>query len=346
MQKFNVGINGLGRIGRAVFKILLQKPAFKIVAVNDIDPLIENHAYLLNYDSIYGTLNDKVKSDHNSLLLPTSEKVIFYSEDKIENVPWNENEVACVIDSSGIYSNVVGAHKIVNSHVRKVIVTHSPKDCIDQTIIIAANEKKYLKEEHHVVSSSICDTNACAPVLKLLDEAIGIKDGFITTLHPWLGYQNLVDGSLKSVTSPGHYWKDYSLGRASSESLIPKNTTLIPSVKEALPEIAQEIHAISFRVPTAIVSSSDMTLTLKKDINEVELIDIFSELAVKYPDVILLNREPLVSIDFKGISQSCVIDLRWLKVYNRNKLKLVLWYDNEWGYANRVVDVVELVAKK
>lgn len=337
-----VAINGFGRIGRSVFRILQSKPNFQIVAINDIDPLIENHAYLINYDSLYGKLTDKVKVSNNNFLLPDSNRVAFYSEKNIEDVPWDNDGVDIIIDASGLYSNVVGSHKITNSMIKKVVVTHSPKDSIDQTVIIAANEDNYISDKHHVVSSSICDANACAPVLKLLNDQIGINDGFITTLHPWLGYQNLVDASLKSVSSPGHYWKDFALGRASSDSLIPKNTTLMPAIKKALPELNQEIHAMSFRVPTAIVSASDLTLDLKKTIIESDLIEIFNKVAKKYPEVILINSESLVSIDFKGIPQSCVIDLRWIKIINDRKLKIVLWYDNEWGYSNRVVDVAQL----
>jgi glyceraldehyde 3-phosphate dehydrogenase len=343
MKQINIGINGFGRIGRAIYRILQNNSNLKVVAVNDIDPLIGNHAYLINYDTIYGQLSNKVKVNRqNNILISNSDKVVFFSEQKIEDVPWDNSGVDVVIDSSGIYSNVEGAHRIINSIVKKVIITHSPKDSIDQTIIIAANEKKYSKNKHHVISSSICDANACAPILKLLDEHFGIEDGFVTTLHPWLGYQNLVDGSLKSVSSPGHYWKDFALGRASQDSLIPKKTTLMPAIKMALPGMKQDINAMSFRVPTAIVSASDMTLTLRKNINEKDLLEKFNELAICYPEVVLLNEESLVSIDFKGISQSCVIDLRWLNIYGLNKLKLVIWYDNEWGYANRVIDVAKL----
>jgi len=231
---------------------------------------------------------------------------------------------------------------LVGKSVKKIIITHSPKDHIDQTLIIGANEDSYISDEHNVISASICDANACAPVLNLINNEIGIKDGFITTLHPWLGYQNLTDGSLKSISSPGHYWTDFALGRASNDSLIPKPTTLMSAINAALPNFNSEIHAMSFRVPTAIVSASDITLTINKAIQKDHLIESFLDLQKKYPRVIAINQESLVSIDFKGINQSCVIDLRWLKIYN-DKIKLILWYDNELGYSNRVVDVAKLI---
>ena len=204
---------------------------------------------------------------------------------------------------------------------------------------MGANEKSYNSSKHHVISSSICDANACAPVISILEKEFGILDGFITTLHPWLGYQNLSDGNLKSVSSPGHYWSDFSLGRATMDSLIPKNTTLMPAINAALPDFNKEVHAMSFRVPTAIVSASDMTLTLEKNIQKSDIMRLFNNLAMMYPDVVLINDEPLVSIDFKGIRQSCVIDFRWLKVFNGNKVKIIIWYDNECGYSNRALDV-------
>ena len=162
-------------------------------------------------------------------------------------------------------------------------------------------------------------------------------------MHPWLGYQNLVDGSLSSVSSPGHYWKDFALGRASTESLIPKPTTLMSAISHVLPNLNSNIEAMSFRVPTSIVSVSDMVLTLKRKISKNNVLDIFYNLSKKYPSVVLINEDPLVSIDFKGIEQSCVIDIRWIKLINEQKLKLVLWYDNEWGYSKRVVDLMKLL---
>ena len=340
----NVGINGLGRIGRAIFKILDKIDDMNVVCINDIDPTVKNHAYLINHDSIYGNLSKKIDHDESSgSLVLDNKKIPLYSKKRIEDVLWDGVDV--VIDSSGIYDNVLGARKVVENYQNKVIVTHSPKDNIDFTMIIAANEERYNHANDNVVSSSICDANACAPVLKVLEDEIGIENGFITTLHPWLGYQNLVDGSIKSVSSPGHYWDDYALGRSSLNNLIPKKTTLMPAVKMALPELKKNISAMSFRVPTSIVSASDMFLNINKAINKTDLANVFKEFEIKYPNVILTNEESLVSIDFKGIKQSCVIDLRWLEIIDKKILKMVLWYDNEWGYANRAVDVARTVLK-
>ena len=341
-----VGINGFGRIGRTIFRINQINPVFEINAINDIDPLIENHAYLANYDSVYGSLINKVSVSNNKKHIINGEKLIaFYSKDYIDQVPWNDNNVDIVIDSSGIHDNVVNSSKLVKNGIKKIVITHSPNNNVDHTIIIGANENTFVNKKHNIISSSICDANACAPVLKLLDEEFGIIDGFITTLHPWLGYQNLLDGSLRSVSNPGHFWSDFALGRSSTDSLIPKPTSLVSALQKVIPDCTNNIYAMSVRVPTSIVSASDMVLSLDKQISHKLIEDALCKLQLKYPDVIKLNQESLVSIDYKGIKQSCIIDLQWLEIIN-NKLKLVLWYDNEWGYSNRVIDLVNLISSK
>ena len=273
------------------------------------------------------------------------QEIAFYSKKNIDEIPWKEHDVDIVIDSSGIYDNVVNSYNLIKQGINKVIITYSPNNSVDHTIIIGVNENSFDKSKHNIISSSICDANACAPVLKILDEEFGITDGFITTLHPWLGYQNLLDGSLKSVSNPGHFWSDFALGRSSTDSLIPKPTSLVSALQKVLPACTNNIYAMSMRVPTSIVSASDMVLSIDKRISLKTIEDVFQQLEYNYPDVVKINRESLVSIDYKGIKQSCVIDLRWLQIFN-NKMKLVLWYDNEWGYSNRVIDLVKIIHEK
>jgi glyceraldehyde 3-phosphate dehydrogenase len=178
-----------------------------------------------------------------------------------------------------------------------------------------------------------------------LDDEFVIDYGYITTLHPWLSYQNLVDGSLRSVSSPGHFWKDFSLGRASTESLIPKSTTLVGALKKVIPEISGNLDAISFRIPTGIVSSSDLTITLRKAVTVSDLNDFFKRKSMEIDSVIGYQEDQLVSIDFKGIRESVFVDGRWTRVLKNKAVKLVLWYDNEWGYSHRIYDMVNLMAK-
>ena len=343
----NVGINGFGRIGRAIFRINERAPRFRVVAVNDLDPNVENHAYLLRYDSIYGRFDGQVGASNGDMhMFVNGRHIQFYATSDISEVPWTEHEVDVVIDATGVHQNVLSSHRLVESGaVRKVIITHSPKDSVDHTIIFGVNETSYDPMVHHVVSTSICDANAVAPVLRLLDEAYGVEHGYITTLHPWLAYQNLIDGSVRSVSSPGHFWKDFSLGRASTMSLIPKNTTLVDALQRVMPELAARLDAISFRVPTGIVSASDVTLTLHRQATAEDLNALLRAGAGHNARIIGYQEDYLVSIDFLGIEQSVFVDGRWTRANGKKGIKLVLWYDNEWGYSQRVVDMVDLIAR-
>ena len=342
-----IGINGFGRIGRAIFRINERKRRFRVAAVNDLDPNVENHAYLLKYDSTYGRFGGQVEaSNGDNIMSVNGQNIKFYAKSNISEIPWSKHDVDIVIDATGIYNNVLMSHRLIESReVSKVIITHSPKDGVDHTIIFGVNEGIYDPERHHVVSTSICDASATAPVLQLLDEAYGVEHGYITTLHPWLSYQNLIDGSVKSVESPGHFWTEFSLGRASTLSLIPKSTTLINALQHVLPQLALRLDAISFRVSTGIVSASDITLSLKQNTTAAEINELFREEAKRNNRIMGYEEDSLVSIDFLGVEQSVYVDSRWTRSNANKSIKLVLWYDNEWGYSHRVVDMVSLMGQ-
>lgn len=339
-----VGINGFGRIGRAIFRVNQRAPKFEIVAVNDIDPNVENLAYLLRFDSTYGRLDADVRVTGREIQVD-GKRVQCFSERRSADVPWERLGIDVLIDATGVQQNVINAKELTASgRVPDVVLTWSPSEGPDHTVVFGVNEHTYDPRSHRVVSASICDVNAAAPVLKLLDDAWGIDGGFITTLHPWLSYQNLLDGSVSSVASPGHKWQDFSLGRASIGSLLPKETTLVAALSRVLPDIASRIDAISFRVPTSIVAASDMTLTLKEPVAIQEVNEMFAR-AERANDFCGYQVEHLVSIDFLGVSQSFVIDARWTRVNGGRAVKLVAWYDNEIGYSARVVDLVAMVGK-
>lgn len=333
-----IGINGFGRIGRCIFKINEKHEFFEIVAVNDIDPDLKNLLYLLKYDTTYGTYDKEIEyidESHFSL----DGKIIKYSANSsIEDVAWNGAEV--IIDASGVEKNVIGSKKLVEDGIiNKVVITHASKH-VEQTIIMGVNEAEY-DGKANVVSSSICDANAVAQVLKHVDDEWGIKNCFFTTLHPWLSYQNLVDGTLASISSPGHFWNDYALGRGATESMIPKPTTAAKAVLKVLPNMKDKIDALSFRTPTTIVSSSDMTITCNKEITAEEVRDSLKKKA-DGNSFLAYNEESLVSVDYKGTEHSSIVDGQWVRVLDKNVLKLVVWYDNEWGYSARALDVARL----
>ena len=339
-----IGLNGFGRIGRAIMRIAEQRNDCEIVLVNEIDPDINNSVYLLRYDSVYGRFKGNVSSDERGMII-NDRKVKFYSDSNCLNIPWEKHNIDVLIDATGTKENVEKAHSLIKIGIPKVIVTHSPKKNIDFYMILGVNEEQYNFKNHNVISSSICDATAITPILVEINKKWDIKNSFITTLHPWLSYQNLVDGSLRSVSSPGHYWKDYSLGRNSSLSLIPKDTTAGSATILVAPELDGKLDSVSFRVPTSIVSASDMTIQTSKVVNENELRVFLQDLSLDKSDLYEYQDENLVSIDHVGNTRSTIIDSNRLKVLNDNMVKLIVWYDNEWGYSSRVIDIAKLSTK-
>lgn len=276
----NIGINGFGRIGRAITKILLDNPDFKVAEVNDIDQDINNHAYLLKYDSIYGKLDRKIAGN-------TQEKKLFIDKSPIQfhafqstlDIPWDK-ETQIVIDATGIKDNALNSSKLIsNSNIEKVLITSAPNEGTDFTLIFGVNDNEYQPKNHHVISTATCDAIAVAPIVTALKSVFGIEHGYITTLHPWLSYQNLMDGTLRSVSNPSHSWNDYALGRAANRSLIPKQTTLIDIISQSDKKLVKGLDAISFRVPTEIVSAADISLNLLSRISTKELSEFLISLA-------------------------------------------------------------------
>jgi glyceraldehyde 3-phosphate dehydrogenase len=344
-----VGINGFGRIGRAVYRANCEKQAFRIVAVNDINPDIANIAYTLNYDSLYDRLSDPFRVDAAAgVIHNTRDRIRVVHEDVISEVPWEEAGVDIVIDASGVLANVLAAREVVaRGRARKVVVTHSPDEGVDFTMVLGANEHFLDTDRHDVIASSICDATAIAPVFRMVQEHFGIRSGYVTTLHPWLSYQNLMDGPASSWSVPGEIYHHYALGRSVVGNIIPKPTSAIHATCRVLEGVSEEsIGSFSYRTPTAIVGSADITLVTEQALTRGDLLAAIAAFERSQRWRIMLGSvEPLVSLDFKKSEYSAVVDARWADVVGDNLLKLVLWYDNEWGYASRVVDQVELIHK-
>jgi glyceraldehyde 3-phosphate dehydrogenase len=207
---------------------------------------------------------------------------------------------------------------------------------------MGVNDHEYDHDSDHLLSSTICDANAIAHVLIALEESFGLAGGLVTTLHPWLSYQNLVDGPVGWQRFPGNYWSDYALGRSSVMSMIAKNTTAVTALQPILPDIEERIEAISFRIPTSIVSIADLSLQLDRPGDVDQVIAMFEGRFADSPYV-HLTREQLVSVDYAGEPYSAVIDVNWIRMSGDHLLKMVLWYDNEWGYSSRVLDLAALV---
>ena len=339
-----VAIVGCGRIGRALFRLIAKRSGWQIVAINDINPDPKNLAYLLQYDSEYGRSNDEVIVE-DSRLRTAGHDIALFQKPQIEDVPWGDLGVDLVFDASGVHRNVLAAHKVIAQGVRKVVITHSPEE-VDHTLVLGANEDTYRPEEHHVVSSSICDAVAVSPVLSLVDRAFGIESGFLTTLHPWLSYQNLLDGPSYSWSSPGTIYHHFAVGRASTRALIPKPTSAIEATMKVLPHLDGALRCMSFRVPTPVVGAANLYLRLTQDLEIEDVRKVFAEAEShqKWP-ILHLMEEPLVSIDFLGMEYSAIVDQRWTDLAGARHLYIVLWYDNEMGYANHAVHLAEYLLR-
>ncbi len=312
-----------------------------MVSINDINPDINNLAYLANYDSTYGPRETFLVPDEDQLQTSGRKIKVTHSQD-ISEVEWEKNNVDVVIDSSGILENLNLARNL-KGRVKNVIVTNSPSEkMVDKTVIYGVNHLSIDKKNDFLISSSICDATAFAPFAQLINNEYEITEGFLTTLHPWLGYQNLLDGPSKSYAQPGKIYDDYVLGRSSIMSLIPKNTSAITATYKVLPELQDKFVAMSYRVPTSIVSSADATLKVSKNISIESLTELLIDHEAQNPKIIKNNFDPLVSNDFIRSDYSVIIDHRFLTVSN-GYIKCLSWYDNEWGYSSKVIDLVKYI---
>jgi glyceraldehyde 3-phosphate dehydrogenase len=341
-----VGINGFGRIGRAIFRINMIKKNFEVVAINDSNPSNENLAYMLKYDSTYGRLNQEISATETGMYVEELGEIPIHHDNVIDSCPWDRHGVDIVIDSSGVYENLMQSDTLRQKGIKHQVITHAPEK-IGKPIILEVNEHEFNKEEDFYVSSSICDANAFAPVMHLLETNYGIDHGFLTTLHPWLSYQNLLDGPCRSFAYPGHIHENFTLGRNSINALIPKTTSCVKASALVLPYLEGKFQSLSYRVPTSIVSSADISVKLKKKTNKEEVIELFrkKEKEQKF-SVFHNNFEPLISTDFVASEYTAIIDQRWTEINDANYLKLILWYDNEWGYSSRVVDIVKFIEQQ
>jgi|15BtaG_2_1085339.scaffolds.fasta_scaffold00096_23 glyceraldehyde 3-phosphate dehydrogenase len=344
-EKIKVGINGLGRIGRAILRNNHYKEFLDVKVINDINPDAHNLAYTLNYDTLYPS-PFKFKVD-DTILVSGNYRIAIYNCKNIDEVPWEDHDLDYIIDASGVYENVVRARKILSrKKIKRVFVTHSP-DIVDFQLVLGANEEELNLDEHFLISTSICDATAIAPVLKLINDKYKITNGYITTLHPWLSYQNLQDGPASSWSVPGEIYHHYALGRTAIGNMIPKPTTAVTQTCNVLKRhnITEEmIGSFSYRTPTAIVGSADVTLNVATSVTCDALIACLTEYEEKQKwQIIKNNIEPLVSLDFKQIDYSAIVDNRWTSVIGDNLIKVVLWYDNEYGYAGKVVEQVKYV---
>jgi len=329
-----VGINGFGRIGRNVFRAALNNPEVEIVAINDLTN-VKTLAHLLKYDSTHGTLDATVEAGEDTLIVNGKPIKVFAERDP-GALPWAEYGVEIVVESTGIFTAKEKAEAHLKGGAKKVIIS-APATNEDITIVMGVNEDKYDPAKHTIISNASCTTNCLAPFAKVLHEKFGIVKGMMSTIHSYTNDQQVLDLP----------HKDLRRARAAAENIIPSTTGAAKAVSLVLPELKGKLNGMAFRVPTPNVSVTDLVVELSRNVT-VEEVNAALKEAANGPLKGILNysEEPLVSSDYNGDPASSTIDALSTMVVGDNLVKVVSWYDNEWGYSNRVVDLVAYIASK
>ncbi len=324
-----VGINGFGRIGRSVFRILAERDDIEVVAIND---LFENEqlAYLLKYDTVMGVFPREVKADDEAMYVD-GQKIVMTAERDPAAIPWGDLGVSIVIESTGVFTRREQLQKHLQGGARKVILTVPAKDDIDAMIVMGVNDD-ILRPDHRLVSNASCTTNCLAPVAKVLDEAFGIEEGFITTVHAYTNDQRLADVP----------HKDFRRSRAAALNIIPTTTGAARAVGKVLPQLKGKLDGMAMRVPVPDGSIVDLVCRLRRPATVEEANGAMRAAAAgPLKSIIEYSEVPLVSTDIIGNPHSSVFDALSTHATPDGYLKVIAWYDNEWGYSNRVVDLIE-----
>jgi len=327
-----VGINGFGSIGRRFLRASKRAKNYEVVALNDLaDP--SNLAYLLKYDSNYGTLDEDVTVQGQGLIVGGKYIHVFSQRDPA-NIPWRGLGVDIVLESTGRFTKKEQAVAHIESGGAKKVVISAPAKDEDITIVMGVNQDKYDPQKHHVISNASCTTNGLAPVAKVLDEAFGIERGLMTTIHAYTNDQVTLDFP----------HSDFRRGRAAALNIIPTTTGAARAVSLVLPQLEGKINGMAFRVPTPTVSVIDLTCELSKSCDAQEINEAFEHAAANELKGILgISYEPLVSTDYKGMKESSIVDALSTQVIGDKMVKVIAWYDNEWGYSERLVDLITYI---
>jgi len=327
-----VAINGFGRIGRSVFRILDQQDNIQVVAINDLSSQ-ESLSYLLKYDTIMGKFDGKVDMDNN-LLYTDNQKVLIISEKNPKNLPWESLEVDIVVEATGVFREKALLENHILSGAKKVLLTVPAKDEIDNTIVLGVNEKT-LKKGQKIVSNASCTTNCLAPMAKILDKEFGIKQGVMNTVHAYTNDQRLADVP----------HSDLRRSRAAAENIIPTSTGAARAVGKVLPQLKGKLDGIASRVPVPDGSVVDLFVEVEKKVTVEDINYVVKKAAEEsgMKNVLLFSDSYIVSSDIIGNPYSSIYDSRCTKVTSMRYIRTLNWYDNEWGYSNRVVDLLKLM---
>ncbi len=329
-----VGINGFGRIGRNVFRAALNNPEVEVVAVNDLTD-VKMLAHLLKYDTTHGTLDAKIEAGEGAIIV-NGQSIKVFAERDPGNLQWSDYGVEIVVESTGIFTDKAKAELHLKGGAKKVIIS-APASNEDITIVMGVNEDKYDAKKDTIISNASCTTNCLAPFAKVINDKFGIVKGMMTTVHSYTNDQSVLDLP----------HKDARRARAAAENIIPSSTGAAKAIGLVLPELKGKLNGMSMRVPTPNVSLTDLVVELSRNVT-IEEVNGALKTAAEGPLKGILNYsdEPLVSSDYNGDPASSTIDSLSTMVVEGNMVKIVSWYDNEWGYSNRVVDLCEYIAKK
>ncbi|MBO7657649.1 type I glyceraldehyde-3-phosphate dehydrogenase [Candidatus Saccharibacteria bacterium] len=330
-----IAINGFGRIGRNVLKILMEKEDAEIVAINDITDA-KTLAHLLKHDSSYGAYDRNVDFTDNEIIID-GKKIKILAEKEPEKLPWKDLGVDVVIESTGFFTKPEDAKKHIQAGARRVVISAPAKGEGAKTIVIGVNDET-LEDSDVILSNASCTTNCIAPIMKILEENFGIEKAMMTTVHSYTGSQRILDAPAKDLRE----------ARSAAENIVPTTTGASKAAALTVPALKGKFNGLSIRVPTPVVSLSDITAVVKKDTTKEEINELFKKVAVdpKYDGIIGVSDEELVSKDFVGDSRSCIVDLPLTDVVGGNMIKIVAWYDNEWGYSNRLAELALEVGEK
>jgi len=333
-MKTRVAINGFGRIGRNAFKIAFARTDLEVVAINDLTNT-DTLAYLLKHDSTYGLYDKKVSCDERHLIVD-GHKIPVTAEKDPAALPWADMKVDVVIESTGRFTKKEDAELHLKAGAKKVVISGPTKSEDVDTLVMGANDEK-LEHATDIISNASCTTNSLGAIMSILDEAFGVEKAMLTTVHSYTASQVLQDGPAKDMRE----------SRAAAENIVPTTTGAAIAVALTVPQLKGKFDGMSVRVPTPVVSLSDVTMVLKKDTTKEEINEAIKK-AVKepyYQGILDVSEEPLVSSDYIGNSHSGVVDLLLTNVVAGNLAKVVVWYDNEWGYSNRLIEVVSDVGR-
>ena len=330
-----VGINGFGRIGRNAFKAYTEKnPDFEIVAVNDLTSP-DTLAHLLKYDSCFGKFDGTVEAKEDAIVV-NGKEIKILSETDPANLPWKELGVEVVLESTGRFTDREGASKHIEAGAKKVVIS-APAKNEDITIVMGVNEEKYDPAAHNIISNASCTTNCLAPFAKVLDAEFGIEKGLMTTVHSYTNDQKILDLP----------HKDLRRARAAGLSMIPTTTGAAKAVSLVLPQLKGKLNGMAMRVPTPTVSVVDLVCELKKEATAEEINEAMKKASEgEMKGILGYCDEPLVSIDFKQDPRSSIVDALSTMVIDGKMAKVVSWYDNEWGYSNRAIDLIDYIIQK